>query len=693
MNKLLDLWRRFKKRYLASNSTIIGSIRLGMIYAIPVFVVGSIGLVIQYFPVTAYQDFIATALNGNLKKILDIINTVTFGAVSLVLTITIAYSRSKNLLDDEKGDISYVIVAIVSFVCLSDFNTTTFNPASFNVQGIIIAIISAILSTGIFNLITVYIRRHKKIKQFGFDNAFNKVTSFLLPFSIVVIIFAFFRFFLYTLGIDSIQGSITEFLVGIFNHVDSNFFAGLLYVVLVGLLWFFCIHGGNALQSVADVKFASLDNGIFSKTFNDVFVLMGGCGAIICLVIAVLIFSKSKRTRKVTLTSMPFVAFNISEIMVFGFPVVFNPIFFIPFILVPVILYCISYGAIYLEIVPMVTNNVQWTCPIFFSGYIATGSINGLLLQLCNLVIGVLIYGIFVKINDKLVLKQYSKDVKYLCDLLFSSEAQGEKVELLKTGNYYHALMLASDIYDALENNQIMVYYQPQMNKKGKCYGAEALLRYKHPQLGFIAPPLVVQLAKESGFLERLERYVFEQAISFRSINDMGLISINATSQSFVNDKFIKNIYSLCDTYKLDHDKIAIEITEETIIVKPEKVEELINQLKSDGFPVILDDFGMGHTSLIYLQKYGFNTVKIAAEIIKEIEKNKTSLDIVKSIVDLGKNLGYTTTAEFVETVEGKNMLVKLGVDHYQGYLYSKPISDKEYIEFYNKNKVKEKIE
>ena len=134
-------------------------------------------------------------------------------------------------------------------------------------------------------------------------------------------------------------------------------------------LWFLGFHGHNMLDTVIKQHFTDVTAGIFSKTMQDVFVLLGGAGAMLCLVTAILLFARKKDVRHLASMAAPTVIFNISEIALFGIPVIFNPIF-----LVPIANFLITYGAIYSGIVPHVVNEVDWTTPILLSGYQATGS-------------------------------------------------------------------------------------------------------------------------------------------------------------------------------------------------------------------------------------------------------------------------------------------------------------------------------
>ncbi len=293
-------------------------------------------------------------------------------------------------------------------------------------------------------------------------------------------------------------------------------------------MWFFGIHGSNvlnvpkdvilgqAMQSNIDaVAAGGMPTEIFTSTFLDAFVLLGGCGATWALLIAIFLFSKRRSNRALSKVAAIPMVFNINEMIVFGLPIVGNPVFFIPFLLTPLLMLMSSYLAMYLGIVPLTIERVEWTTPIIFSGYLATGSIAGSLLQLFNLVLGVAIYAPFVKIYDRVIERETKEKMNHLVDRLKKSEDSREPIELLAMKNEYGniAKNLADELDRWIKNKEVTLYYQPQHNARGELIGAEALLRWKHPVYGMIYPPLVIKLAEESGNLVHLEEAVFSKAV------------------------------------------------------------------------------------------------------------------------------------------------------------------------------------
>lgn len=241
------------------------------------------------------------------------------------------------------------------------------------------------------------------------------------------------------------------------------------------------------------------------------------------------------------------------------------------------------------------------------------------------------------------------------------------------------ARMMAADLEEAVKNKELFLLYQPQVDREEKCIGAEALLRWRHPIVGFVYPPLIIRLAKEMGILHKLEEYIFDTAAAALSIIEREMdkdfkISVNITNDSLMWDGFETMVDESVRKYNVAREHLWMEITEQDALSSSMDISEKLNNLKAKGHKFLIDDFGMGHTSLLYLQTNSFEIVKIDGTITKDIMENDRYRDILKSIIYLGELLNFMTVAEFAETEEQVERLKELGVDSFQGYYYSKPI-------------------
>lgn len=244
--------------------------------------------------------------------------------------------------------------------------------------------------------------------------------------------------------------------------------------------------------------------------------------------------------------------------------------------------------------------------------------------------------------------------------------------------------MLLQELKIAIRQKDLFLLYQPQVDGEGKCIGAEALLRWKHPEYGFIYPPLIIYLAKEGNILPELERMLFDTAIrAIKQVSDSCgedfKISVNITAHS-LDWEIEEYIEQKLKEYRVSANYLWIEITEQDMLTNSDMVIRKISRLKEAGHKLLIDDFGMGHTSLIYLESDHFDVVKLDGSLVRDIIKKKTNQKIVSSVIELAKKLNVKVVAEYVETEEEYNLLKDMGCDWYQGYLFSKPIPLEEFI-------------
>ncbi|MGI6665595.1 MAG: PTS sugar transporter subunit IIC [Christensenellaceae bacterium] len=416
------MFQRISKKFqhslqVVQNNTVFRAIRKGLVMTIPTLMIGSFVLVLLNLPIPVFQDFLNGFLSGALRTILLFIYNGTFDLLSIIILLTISYSYAELKTTHLSSIITIPILSLGSFCIMSGFGTDAFVSTSFGVVGMFTAILTAIVSSSLFiKLRELRIFSDSKTYADGSDHDFNTVVAHVIPGCIVLFLFATANYILVNIfHLSSLPQLFSNLLVQFFKNMDATLFTGILYVTFVGLFWFFGIHGGNVLDEVAKQLFVGgvaanatavaagkAPTEILSKTFFDNFVFMDGAGATICLIIAILLFAKRKNIRNLAQLGIIPTIFNVNEFILFGTPVVYSPIFFLPFVLVPIVFTITSFLAFSLGLVPLITNDsINWTTPVFFSGYLTTGSIWGALLQLVNIVIGVLIYRPFIRLYER----------------------------------------------------------------------------------------------------------------------------------------------------------------------------------------------------------------------------------------------------------------------------------------------------
>ncbi|MCC0641348.1 MULTISPECIES: EAL domain-containing protein [unclassified Clostridioides] len=690
------------------DNKILYSIKQGMILAIPAIMTGSIALVILNLPIKIYQEYIASLFNGEILNMLTFINDSTLGIISLIILLTISYSYGK--IYGSKYTVLVPIVAMCSFLVFSHGSEIDSYVEIFKTKWLFTAIIVSITSSMLFVKLTESFITSVKFHTEGADADFNMVVSAIIPFITVVFLFSILRVIVINLiGSSNFQDIFYNLFSNIFNSMGRNLMSALLFIFLMHFMWFFGIHGSNVLDTVAKNLFENgmaininlvnnnqLPTEIFTKTFFDTMVLFGGCGALLCLVIAIFLSEKRINVRKLAkIASIP-ALFNINEMLVFGIPIVFNYIMFIPFIITPMILTITSYVAMSTGIVPCTVSAVEWTSPIFLSGYMATDSIRGSLLQLFNLCVGVMIYIPFIKMSQNRYIYMFKNNIENLTNLVKKCELTGEQPNILNHSGKIGSIskMLASDLKFAMKKEDIEIFYQPQVNYDGNIVGAEGLLRWRHSIGGFIYPPLVILLAKEEGFLDELGEYIINKACVDLKKSESLLInpikfSVNISPDQLNAPNLPEQIKNIIENNNINPNMLGIEITEQVALSGSQIIIDRINAIHDLGIKLIMDDFGMGHSSLVYLQNNNFDIVKLDGSLVKEILTNKRSSEIIMSIVNLSKNLDFDIIVEYVENLNQRDKLYDLGCEIYQGYYYSKAIPFEEFIDYANRELAK----
>jgi diguanylate cyclase (GGDEF)-like protein len=235
-------------------------------------------------------------------------------------------------------------------------------------------------------------------------------------------------------------------------------------------------------------------------------------------------------------------------------------------------------------------------------------------------------------------------------------------------------LNLESKLRNALINEEFELYYQPQLESEtNKVIGVEALIRWQHPKEGRISPGEFIPLAEETGMILKLGDWVINEALRQLKVwQNKGyinlIVSVNIAPQQFQQEDFISKIESLLQRHQLEAEYLELEITERTVIKDIEYTVDVLNKLKKLGVRISIDDFGTGYSSLEYLNRFALDKLKID----KSFVHNRSNLNIVKTIIMMGRNLGLEVVAEGVETETELEFLIKNNCNYYQGHYFAR---------------------
>jgi len=247
--------------------------------------------------------------------------------------------------------------------------------------------------------------------------------------------------------------------------------------------------------------------------------------------------------------------------------------------------------------------------------------------------------------------------------------------------------ILQHDLAYAIKKNQLGLFYQPvvSIDKDAVC-SAEALIRWEHPTRGFLSPQDFIPLAIKAGLLSHITWWVLDnvcQHISHWKKEEkwnLEYVSFNVNAQQFVENDFAREFLKKLREYGLKTNDIMIEITERSLIDNFDNTEDVINELRRQGVKCAIDDFGIGYSSLSYLKKLSFHTLKIDKEFIKNIESNPKEVHLVSSILDIGRQFNYNIIIEGIENEQQQEMLRELDPKlRYQGFHFCKAIDVEEF--------------
>ncbi|MDX1737849.1 MAG: EAL domain-containing protein, partial [Alphaproteobacteria bacterium] len=248
---------------------------------------------------------------------------------------------------------------------------------------------------------------------------------------------------------------------------------------------------------------------------------------------------------------------------------------------------------------------------------------------------------------------------------------------------------VASELEDAILSNKLDLHFQPKVLMENlKISGVEALLRWQHPELGWISPLEIVKKARELGIEAQLDRWVIRRAcetfVSWKKKGvEIGSVSLNITSYAILRKNFKSDLLDIAQETGMNLSEIELEILEDSIIENFKEVVDMLNDLRALGVNISLDDFGTGQSSLGYIQSLPIDIIKIDRSFFKDIVENRTQSSLVRQIIELGWTLNVQVVAEGIENVGQYLLLRSFKCDKIQGYYFSRPLPSADLVKLY----------
>lgn len=273
---------------------------------------------------------------------------------------------------------------------------------------------------------------------------------------------------------------------------------------------------------------------------------------------------------------------------------------------------------------------------------------------------------------------------------MYRSKEQHKAFEVYDAEHDRHStarLQLLNDLKRAVERNELTLHYQPKVNMAtGEVLGAEALVRWDHPLLGQVLPSTFIPLAEQSAAITRISRFVLSdalrQASEWRAGGHHLRIAVNLSARDLLDQDFIEHVANVLEESGFPPESVELEITEGSLLADPEKALAMLQRLKSLGVCIALDDFGTGYSSLAHLRDLPVDVIKIDKGFVAGMAINQKDAAIVRSTIDLARNLEMDVVAEGVESAEVCAQLMDLGCSMAQGFHFARPVPTEDFVRY-----------
>jgi len=242
-----------------------------------------------------------------------------------------------------------------------------------------------------------------------------------------------------------------------------------------------------------------------------------------------------------------------------------------------------------------------------------------------------------------------------------------------------YRMKMENSLRKALDRNEMMLYYQPLVDKANRIVGMEALLRWHHPEMGMILPNDFIRITEETGIIVPLGLWVLQTAcVQTKRWYDAGFtdlfVAVNVSARQLQEPDFVQMVLETVEFSGLPPNLLRLEVTESSVIRNPEVCIAKMKALRGKGISFSIDDFGTGYSSLSYLKRFPIDTLKIDRSFITDAMNNQGDREIIKTIIDMARNLSIDAVAEGVETQEQMDFLAGYGCTRMQGFLFAHPV-------------------
>lgn len=670
------------------------AIRNSLVLLLPVIFIGALALLFASFPFTAVLPPTLAAAGQHLRQPAMLVWQASGGILALCLVVLISHYLAVDARERQSAEVSPPVAATVAMVNFFVFTQVFIESeahlwmldARSTLTAIVVAIASSELLFRCLRCQALRIGRRPDV----LDPSLHLAVRAIVPALATVAVFFLLCSALSRIDLD-LGRRLSAGLIAL-NDASSSELPGLLVVgALHQLLWFFGVHGGNVLESVYSTLFYSAGDGrhVFavSKSLFDLYVHVGGSGSTLGLLLVILLryrYSDSGRVARYALLPS---LFNINELVIFGLPIVFNPVYLVPFLLAPLVQIAVSYLCVRHGLVDLDLLAVPWITPPLLGGTINSASWHGGALQLFNLLLSAAIYAPFVDFAERQKQREGLGHVQRIVAEIEGIRVQSSSVLKRHDDLGHTARKLVREFIQDLGTSRVYLVYQPQHDVDRQVVGVEALMRWQHRHFGLISPGAICLLLEESRQICQLGRWVISTACQqlgdWKRVGIAPLrMSVNLSPLQLKDAGLAPFIGECLQSNQLPAGEFGLELTESQHVPDDRESVQTLKALQAMGIHLEMDDFGMGYSSMLYIRRFHFNAIKLDGSLTREVLQSNNCCDIIASVVQLARALKMRVIAEYVETREQQQLLAKLGCDAFQGYWYSPPLAARQCLDY-----------
>ncbi|AZF15957.1 EAL domain-containing protein [Pseudomonas sp. R3-18-08] len=477
----------------------------------------------------------------------------------------------------------------------------------------------------------------------------------------------------------------------VLNALQAPYGSGLFVTLMNSLLWFFGIHGVYAMQPLFDVldqavvlNGAALAAGepvqyLLNSGLLGSFAFIGGSGGALCLLLAILLFSRSQSMRLLAMASLPLSLFNVSEVLLFGLPIILNPRLFIPFLLVPAVNATVALAVVQLGWVAPAVASVPFTAPVLLNAYLSThGDVAAVVLQVVLMGLGTLVYAPYVRAIHRQASDGGTVYLKSL-DMTFRGlEEKGRLLEFDPVLASHRALArqaIELNRIQQISDYEFYLEFQPQVSTRtGLCTGCEALMRARDSQGTVHSPWEFLQWLAQARLMPDVDVWVASQAVrQYQQWKKAGFelpMTINLSSVTLKDAAYGNRLVEILAQAQ---GWVSVEITEDALVSDIQATRQTIQKLQALGAKVYIDDFGTGFSALSYLHQFPVDFIKIDRSFVVA-QHDPKGAQVLTGMLRFCEALNLGVVVEGVETAEQLAFLNTGAELFIQGWYFSRAL-------------------